>query len=155
MTFINHFIAVPDIVLTDEYCSSTDKLVLGIINSLSKESNYCFASNQYFSKILGVSIRTIKRSLSNLKKNNYIEVKNINSKRNIIISPYLSTNGDSNGIKYSDNNITKNKHVNKKNNKEPIISKDKDGVELWNGVRCVSTPCEDDSFIEFIKEFRK
>ena len=155
MAFINHFIAVPNIVLNDEVCSSTDKLILGIINSLSKENDYCFASNQYFSKTLNLSIRTIKRSISNLKKCKYIEVRKINNKRVIFIRPIMELTSDNFGTYDGDKNYINNIYNNKKVRIRPIISKDKDGVDLWNGVRCESTPVENDSFIDFIKEFRK
>ncbi len=74
MAFIRYFIAVPRIVLSDQTCSQTDKLVYGIINSLSNKKEYCYASNHYFSKVLGVCTKTISNSIQNLASRNYIYI---------------------------------------------------------------------------------
>ena len=83
MPFIRSFTATPRIILNDSNCSSTDKLVYGIINSLSCNNEYCYASNSYFAKELGLGTKTISNSLSNLKKRNYIIIENVNGKRRI------------------------------------------------------------------------
>ena len=67
MAFIRYFIAVPRIILNDQTCSQTDKLVYGMINSLSNNKEYCYASNSYFANILGVKEKTIFYSINNLE----------------------------------------------------------------------------------------
>ena len=49
---------------------------MGVINSLSYKDNVCFASNEYFSKRLKVSKRTITATISMLKKQNLIKINN-------------------------------------------------------------------------------
>lgn len=75
------FIAVPRIILSDGNCSSTDKLIFGIINSLSFKKGYCYANNKYFENLLGLSTKTISNSLSNLKKLKYIDIEYLGRKR--------------------------------------------------------------------------
>lgn len=86
MAFIRYFIAVPRIILNDQTCSQTDKLVYGMINSLSNNKEYCYASNSYFANQLGVKERTISNSINNLKRKKYIDVKFINSQRRIYLN---------------------------------------------------------------------
>ena len=64
MTLNCDFIAVPRIVLSDENLTSTDKLLMGLITSLTLKYDYCFASNKYLSDTLNTSKRTINYSLS-------------------------------------------------------------------------------------------
>ena len=80
MAFISYFIAVPRIILNDQSCSQTEKLVYGMINSLS--------NNKYFANSLNVKEKTISNSINNLKRKNYIDIKFINGQRRI----YLNTN---------------------------------------------------------------
>lgn len=75
------FIAVPRIVLNDKDLSSTDKLLLGLVVSLTLNKGYCFASNKYLSNVLNVSTRTISTCLSELKTQEYIIVKNDNKRK--------------------------------------------------------------------------
>lgn len=86
MAFIRHFIAVPRIILNDQTCSQTDKLVYGVINSLSNNKEYCYASNSYFAKTLDVKEKTISNSINNLKRRKYIDVKFVNKKRRIYLN---------------------------------------------------------------------
>ena len=86
MSFIRHFIAVPRIILNDQTCSQTDKLVYGMINSLSNNKEYCYASNNYFANILNVKGKTISNSINNLKRNNYIDVNFVNGQRRIYLN---------------------------------------------------------------------
>ena len=55
-----NYIIVLDSVLKNIKLNSTDKLVLGIVYSLSIKDNICFAKNEYFATQLNVSIRTNK-----------------------------------------------------------------------------------------------
>ena len=88
MAFISYFIAVPRIILNDQSCSQTEKLVYGMINSLSNNKEYCYASNKYFANSLNVKEKTISNSINNLKRKNYIDIKFINGQRRI----YLNNN---------------------------------------------------------------
>ena len=79
------FAVVPDFVINNKSLNSTDKLVMGIINSLSLNNNTCFASNDYFSSMLNLSNRTITSAIAKLKKENLIEITTVNSRRNIYL----------------------------------------------------------------------
>lgn len=68
------YVEVPMIVLLDEDISSTSKILMGLITTLSMKNGYCYASNKYLSNFLKVSKRTITNSLSSLRRKKYIKV---------------------------------------------------------------------------------
>lgn len=123
MAFIRYFIAVPRIILNDQTCSQTDKLVYGMINSLSSNKEYCYASNSYFANMLSVKEKTISNSINNLKRKKYIDVKFINSQRRIYLNEIIVSKENSKVLeKNEDKNIVKNyqykrKEYTRKNNK--------------------------------------
>ena len=76
------YVELPMIVIQDKKVSSTAKVLMGLITTLSMKDGYCYASNRYLSNILKVSKRTITSCITSLKRNNYIKVKNeINSRQ--------------------------------------------------------------------------
>lgn len=81
-------IVLDDSIVKSNSINSTDKLVYGIIKALTNILGYCYASNDYISKKVNLSKRTITKSISNLRKANYIRVETINYQRNI----YLTNN---------------------------------------------------------------
>lgn len=103
MAFIRYFIAVPRIILSDQTCSQTDKLVYGMINSLSNNKDYCYASNSYFAEKLGVKEKTISNSINNLKRKCYIEVKFINNQRRIYLNSDIVIKENSKVIEKNEN----------------------------------------------------
>ena len=78
---------IPRILFNDSSVSETDRMVMGLIISLTLKNTYCYASNEYLEKYINKSQRTINYSLSKLKKLEYIKVKFENGKRRI----YLNT----------------------------------------------------------------
>ena len=78
-------IVIESSIVKSNSINSTDKLVYGIIKALTNNLGYCYASNDYISKKINLSKRTISKSISNLKKANYIRVKTINHQRNIYL----------------------------------------------------------------------
>ncbi len=141
ITFIRNFTAVPRIILSDQACSQTDKLVLGVINSLSYGKDYCYTSNGYLAKVLNVGTKTISMSLSNLRKLKYITIEYQHNKRKIYLNPNIVIQENSKvREKIFHDEVEKNfqyKRNNKKrNNNIKTINYDSDGVELWNGKRC-------------------
>jgi len=150
-TFIN--LVIPISLLGDSRLTFLERLLLIDILSLCKKKGYCRATNEYFKNLFNVSKQTISKSISSLSKYGYIVLeydrkeKN-NSKRVIRISEVLKN--QISGIK---NNLNTNiqesfKQYNKnsiiRSNIGPIISKDADGVELWNGKRCESEPMSEE-----------
>lgn len=79
------FIIIPSYILNDKNVTSTDKLLLGVINSLSIKQHYCYASNSYLAKVLNVSKRTITNSISNLKEQSFIKIDYLENERRIYL----------------------------------------------------------------------
>lgn len=81
------FVKVPMVVLLDEDLSTTTKLLMGLITTLSMQEGFCFASNMYLSKLMKVSRRTITSCISSLRKKKYIRVENeINTRRIYLVN---------------------------------------------------------------------
>jgi len=90
------YVIVPLDELRDLKLNSTDKLVMGMIVSLSIKKGMCKASNGYLSKQLELSKRTITKSLSILKDNNLIRIEKEKNQR--VIYFYGVWNNTSVGI---------------------------------------------------------
>lgn len=151
-TFIN--LVIPTSLLGNNRLTFLERLLLIDILSLCKKKGYCWAINEYFKNLFSVSKQTISKSISSLSKYGYIVLeydkkeKN-NSKRVIRLSELLKNQilGIKNNINTSIQENFKqynNKNNIKRNNIGPIISKDIDGVQLWNGKRCESEPMSED-----------
>lgn len=80
------YVQVPMVVLLDEDLSSTTKLLMGLITTLSKKDGYCYASNRYLSNLLKVSKRTISSSITALRRKKYVEIGNGDSARKIYLA---------------------------------------------------------------------
>lgn len=78
-------IVIESSIVKSNSINSTDKLVYGIIKALTNNLGYCYASNDYISKKINLSKRTISKSISNLRKANYIRVETIKYQRNIYL----------------------------------------------------------------------
>ncbi len=78
-------IVIESSIVKSNSINSTDKLVYGIIKALTNNLGYCYASNDYISKKINLSKRTVSKSISNLKRANYIRVETINYQRNIYL----------------------------------------------------------------------
>ena len=63
---------MPVEIIQMENISWVEKCLWCCIHSYSKGEKGCFASNEHFSKLFGVSIPTINRFLSNLKDQSLI-----------------------------------------------------------------------------------
>lgn len=80
------YVQVPMVVLADDGISSTAKLLMGLITTLSMKDGYCYASNRYLSNLLKVSKRTISSSITALRRNNYLKIDNEDSARKIYLA---------------------------------------------------------------------
>ena len=67
MAFIRYFIESPWINIKWPNLFPNIKVVYGMINSLSNNKEYCYASNSYFANMLSVKEKTISNSINNLK----------------------------------------------------------------------------------------
>lgn len=79
-------IVLDDFIVKSNSINSTDKLVYGVIKALTNNLGYCYANNDYISKKVSLSKRTITKSIGNLKKANYIRVEIINYQRKIYLA---------------------------------------------------------------------
>jgi len=61
-----------------------NKVVLAFIHSLVNKKGYCFASNEYFVKKIGVSLRTVTASLQKLEDKGLIVRKTYSTKSRVI-----------------------------------------------------------------------
>lgn len=80
------YVQVPMVVLLDEDFSSTSKLLMGLIITLSMKDGYCYASNRYLSNLLKVSKRTISSSITALRRKKYVEIGNEDNARKIYLA---------------------------------------------------------------------
>lgn len=69
-----YFAVIPASVRYDDNIPANAKLLYGEISALLDENGVCFASNQYFADLYGVTIKSISRLISKLEKSGYISV---------------------------------------------------------------------------------
>ncbi len=86
-----------------------------MINSLSNNKEYCYASDSYFANILGVKEKTISNSVNKLKREKYIVVNVVNGKRRIYLNKEIVS--DENSKVLEKNCQYKRKEYTRKNNK--------------------------------------
>ncbi len=72
---------MPSEILINDKLSDKEKIILSMIIYLSKDKGYCFATNNYFSDILNVTVVSVSRIINSLKKKKYIKI-NMNYKSN-------------------------------------------------------------------------
>ena len=82
------YVEVPVIVLLDEDLSTTTKLLMGLITTLSMQEGFCYASNKYLSNLMKVSRRTITSCIASLRKKKYIRVENEPNIRRIYLADF-------------------------------------------------------------------
>lgn len=70
----SYYAIIPANVRYDSSLNANAKLLYGEITALCNQEGYCWASNDYFSKLYGVSKTTISRWVKDLKDNNYINI---------------------------------------------------------------------------------
>ncbi len=69
----NYYAIIPADVRYDSLLSANAKLLYGEITALCNSTGSCWAENEYFARLYDVSISTISRWVSSLKKQGYIE----------------------------------------------------------------------------------
>lgn len=167
MAFIRYFIAVPRIILNDQTCSQTDKLVYGVINSLLNNKEYCYASNSYFANTLSVKEKTISNSINYLKRKKYIEVKFVNGQRRIYLNVDIVSKENFKMLEKNENrNIVKNYQYKRKEytrnnyNKNDKYDKTTSIIPYWmeHPEVCIDDPAspEEQAYMEdLLSEFKE
>lgn len=69
----SYYAIIPAVVRYDKKIQPNAKLLYGEITALSNEKGYCWASDNYFKNLYGVSKTTIQNWLKSLEENNYIK----------------------------------------------------------------------------------
>ena len=120
---------MPSEILINNKLSDKEKIILSMIMYLSKDKGYCFATNNYFSDILNITVVSISRIINSLKKKNYIKT-NMNYKSNskeIENRQIMPLKGVMNrNYQNCEYTINKNDKKDYQNCKIPINSNDKD-----------------------------
>lgn len=89
------------------------KLLYGEITCLTNTRGYCFASNNYFAKLYGVSKNTVSTWVSQLREAGFITIEIIYKDKQVIERRIgITKNSDSPIIKKNDNNITRPNNIN-------------------------------------------
>jgi len=73
----SYYAIIPANVRYNPNLKPNAKLLYGEITALTNEKGYCWASNDYFASLYGVSKTTISLWIKNLKDNGYIDVEMI------------------------------------------------------------------------------
>ena len=80
------YVELPMVVLLDEDISSTSKVLMGLITTLTMKDGHCYASNKRFGNIMKVSKRTITSCITSLRRKNYIRVEQEPNERKIYLA---------------------------------------------------------------------
>lgn len=67
-----YYAVIPSDVRYDPELSPNAKLLYGELTSLCNKTGYCWATNEYFAELYGLSIRTVSRLISKLEERGYI-----------------------------------------------------------------------------------
>ena len=110
-------LTIPSEILFNKDLTDREKMLLSIILSLSRKSNFCYAGNEYISDIFNVSAGTISRDISSLRNKKYIDEifndKAKNSKKRKIIpikeNIFKKTPNEQDGIDENDNGYIQNR----------------------------------------------
>lgn len=65
---------IPVEILTNDELSDKEKIILSMIVYLSKNKEYCFASNKYIANIVDVTPDRVSKIISSLKNKKYIDI---------------------------------------------------------------------------------
>lgn len=68
------FITIPAVVMMDDELSGDEKILYGLLLSLSSMDGYCKATNAYLANLMGNSDRSTQRNIAGLKKAELIDV---------------------------------------------------------------------------------
>ena len=71
---VSYYAIIPAEVRYDKDLPPNAKLLYGEITALCNKEGYCFASNEYFANLYGVSKRSITGWIAALEKKGYIAV---------------------------------------------------------------------------------
>jgi hypothetical protein len=139
------FIAIPFELLRREDLSASQKVLVGLIHSLSAKDGYCYASNQYLGEAIGVNAENVRKWIKGLEDKgiiNRIVKRKYNGEidsRELRLSIPMVLNDHTPLVKISHTPLVKNDHTSGKNlphNKEDNKKEDNISIdrfeEFWN-----------------------
>src|SRR5690606_38424157 len=81
-----YYAVIPAEIRYDNKLSPNEKLLYGELTALSNKEGYCYASNKYFAQLYKVHKNTVSRWISNIEKQEYIFIQQLDGyKRKIYI----------------------------------------------------------------------
>ncbi|MBR2677813.1 MAG: DnaD domain protein [Bacilli bacterium] len=88
----NYYAVIPAEVRYDSDLRANEKILYGEITALADKSGECYASNNYFAELYGVTPQAISKWIINLKDKEYVDITYVNKgkmieKRMITITP--------------------------------------------------------------------
>lgn len=135
---VGYYSIISSKILYNKELKANEKLLYAMITSLACKEGYCFATNNYFAKELGVHPKTISSWISDLREKNYLKVDIVRNENKQIIQrkiyindvpyplnngyQYQSKNGQAINQKMESNNIKYNNKYNNKVQKKYISS---------------------------------
>lgn len=153
--YIVIYAIIPSYIYNTKDLTSEEKLIAERITALCKKNGYSWISNKGLANMYGIREDTVSKHIKKLKEIGFIKClygKDTNNKSTRVI--YLTDNiwdkqttntsldnQEDVGHTSQYNNKYNYKNNNKFNIMNEIISYDTDGVMLWHGKRCESTPC--------------
>lgn len=66
------FAVIPSEILVRKDLSANEKLLVGLVQSLSHQKGHCFASNSYMAECIGISASSVRQYLKSLEDKNII-----------------------------------------------------------------------------------
>lgn len=150
----------PRILFNDKHLTKTDIVLLSLIISLALKNGYCYASNDYLTEYINVSVRTINYSLSKLKNLKYILIKYENNKRRIYLNmEKIPTKVADEGAKEGSEEVASSCTYNISSNKYKKNNKRNESIPYWleHSEVCVPKPMSEEEIVkvnEMMKNFK-
>lgn len=118
------FITVSIEIMHDKNLNQSQKFILAEIEQLSQLDDGCFASNQHFSDLIGITKENVSRNINELEKLGYIDIEIKKGSRNhtriitlttLVRPPYQNSKTPLSKQQETKENIQSNKTINTEN----------------------------------------
>jgi hypothetical protein len=100
----NYYSILPAEVRYNNNLTANEKLLYSEITALTSATGECWATNEYFSRLYNVTIRSIQRMISDLKKEQLIDIKLITNPETKLVEKRIIT------LKGGDINVMRSRH---------------------------------------------
>ncbi len=169
----SYYAIIPASIRYDEEITPNAKLLYGEITALCNQEGYCWATNEYFSKLYKVSKVTVSRWIKELKEKGYINVdiiykngskeidyryiqiciEGINKNDNTPINKIVKDNNTN--INNTTNNTYELKEINKESffENEDLDKTFKEYLQMRYEKKCKATPTTIKSLIKKLNKF--